>query len=200
MARNQELNERMKDERRGKILSEALKLFANKGLAATKISHICEAVGMSQGLMYHYFRSKEEIFTELIGSAFEKMTQSCFELENLEAEPLEKIERAFKALFEGFARSEEAAKYHLLIAQATASDAIPDEAKKIIKKNNKYPYEMMQRIIVEGQNNGTVKQQDPEEMSVFFWTTIKGIALHKASFGKSFKLPDVEIPMAMFKK
>ena len=66
MARNAEHNQKMRDERREKILYHALRLFAAKGLYATKITDIAAECRMSQGLLYHYFRSKEEIFTELI--------------------------------------------------------------------------------------------------------------------------------------
>ena len=61
MARNKDLNQKMKDERREQILSNALILFAAKGLSATKITDISAASGISQGLLYHYFESKEEI-------------------------------------------------------------------------------------------------------------------------------------------
>ncbi len=49
MARSEKVNQQMKEERKGRIQKEALKLFAIQGLSATKISHISKAAGMSQG-------------------------------------------------------------------------------------------------------------------------------------------------------
>ncbi|RYD06539.1 hypothetical protein N752_04215 [Desulforamulus aquiferis] len=134
MARNKELNQRMKDERREQILSKALMLYATKGLAATKITDISKAAGISQGLLYHYFKSKEEIFVELIGIAFARMNEACRWLERQTLSPKEKIELAIRELLKLLDQNEDAARYHLLIAQATASDSIPEEAKAIIKK------------------------------------------------------------------
>ena len=70
MGRGAKFNERVKEERRQRILETAVKLFAVNGLAATKISRIASDSGMSQGLMYHYYRSKEEIYVALIRHAF----------------------------------------------------------------------------------------------------------------------------------
>ena len=48
---------------------EAAALFAERGLGATKITDIAEAAGISQGLLYHYYPSKEAIYVELIRAA-----------------------------------------------------------------------------------------------------------------------------------
>jgi AcrR family transcriptional regulator len=63
--RNEEQNEMIKDERREQILSAALREFATRGFAATKISDIVARGRMSHGLVYHYFKSKEELLVSL---------------------------------------------------------------------------------------------------------------------------------------
>lgn len=198
MARNKELNQKMKDERREQILTNALILFAAKGLSATKITDISAAAGISQGLMYHYFRSKEEIFVELIRSAFEKMNTACIKLEKLPITPREKIILAIEKLIEGFAADKNTSYYYLLILQATVSEAIPDEAKEIINNQSGLPYEIIERILIEGQKDGSVKDYDARELAVVFWTTIKGLALNKAAHGERFKSPDPKIVINIF--
>jgi AcrR family transcriptional regulator len=47
--------------RRIEIARCATRLFAEKGYDATSILDICEAAGIGRGLLYHYFRTKEEI-------------------------------------------------------------------------------------------------------------------------------------------
>ena len=54
MVSRQEQRERRREE----ILRAALRLFVRKGYAGTKVGDIAEAVGMSTGLMFHYFESK----------------------------------------------------------------------------------------------------------------------------------------------
>ena len=113
---------------------------------------------MSQGLIYHYYKSKEEIYTEIIRDAFKRLNDAVTILKNMQLSPLEKIQKAAQGLLENLEKSDDSARYHYLIAQASVSDAIPDEAKKIIKKNRNYPYKVMEEIIREGQKQGTVKK------------------------------------------
>lgn len=198
MSRNKELNEKIKEERRQQILSNALMLFAQKGLAATKIIDIALASGISQGLMYHYYKSKEEIFIELIRIAYARMNAACRWLVGQPLSPREKIKLAIKELLKTLEQSKDASRYHLLIAQATASEAIPEEAKIIIKRENLFPYETIAQIITEGQRDGSFKKYDAEELAMVFWTSINGLAIYKAVHGDNFKAPDANILAGMF--
>jgi AcrR family transcriptional regulator len=53
-------------ERRLEIIDAALKVFAEKGFSNTTIKNISEAAGTSEGLMYHYFQSKEELLSAVL--------------------------------------------------------------------------------------------------------------------------------------
>lgn len=58
--------ELQKQERRNQLLDVARKLFAEKGLENTTIKDIADEAGVAQGLLYHYFRSKDEVFWAII--------------------------------------------------------------------------------------------------------------------------------------
>jgi AcrR family transcriptional regulator len=53
--------ERQAEERRNQLIDTALSLFAKKGFENTTIKDLSEAAGVAQGLVYHYFDSKEEL-------------------------------------------------------------------------------------------------------------------------------------------
>jgi AcrR family transcriptional regulator len=61
MPRTEEQYEKIRFEKREIIKQTALKLFAAKGYATTSISDIAQTAGISKGLMYNYFKSKEEV-------------------------------------------------------------------------------------------------------------------------------------------
>ncbi len=198
MPRNREQNEQMRSQRTEQILAASLRLFAKRGLSATKISDIAAETGMSQGLIYHYYSSKEEIYTEIIKDAFRRLNEAVTILKNMNLPPEEKIKKAFDGLLINLEKSDDSARYHYLVAQASVSDAIPEEAKKTIKENRDYPYQVIEEIIREGQELGTIKKYDAKEMAVIFWTTIKGLAFHKAVLENRFKAPSADILMEMF--
>ncbi len=56
----------MRSRSRKAILKAALTLFARKGYAETTTEDIAHAVGISKGLIYNYFPSKEKILEHLI--------------------------------------------------------------------------------------------------------------------------------------
>ena len=53
-------------ETRDRILQSSLRLFAEKGYAATGVAEICEATGVSKGAFYHHFSTKQAAFLELL--------------------------------------------------------------------------------------------------------------------------------------
>ena len=75
--------------------------------------------------------------------------------------PHEKITKAVTELITGLVTSQYAGNYYLLIATATASEIIPAEAREIIERESSIPYEVIARIIREGQRHGLEAQSYP---------------------------------------
>ena len=61
MPRTTEQNEQIRAETRAVIINSAMRLFAQKGYATTTTRNIAAEAGLSVGLMYHYFDSKERL-------------------------------------------------------------------------------------------------------------------------------------------
>lgn len=53
-------------ERREQLLDVALKLFGEVGVRGTTIKMLAEKAGVSQGLIYHYFESKEDLLRQVV--------------------------------------------------------------------------------------------------------------------------------------
>jgi AcrR family transcriptional regulator len=61
------------EETREKILDAATRLFARKGYEGTAVSDITEAVGISKGSFYLYFKDKREVFAGCIGRLADRL-------------------------------------------------------------------------------------------------------------------------------
>jgi len=48
-------------DRRRELLDAAVRVFARKGFRAARVGDIAEEAGVAHGLLYHYFRSKDEV-------------------------------------------------------------------------------------------------------------------------------------------
>lgn len=52
-------------DKRRQILDAAVRIFARQGFHATRVSDIADEAGVAYGLVYHYFRSKDDVLDEL---------------------------------------------------------------------------------------------------------------------------------------
>jgi len=59
---------RRKEERPQEITEAALAAFAEKGYAATRVDDVAIRAGVSKGLLYLYFKTKEELFKAVVRS------------------------------------------------------------------------------------------------------------------------------------
>jgi AcrR family transcriptional regulator len=62
------------EDRRKEILDAAMRLFYEKGFSHTSITDISQSIGISQGLCYRYFKSKDEIFESAVNEYAESIS------------------------------------------------------------------------------------------------------------------------------
>jgi NAD(P)-dependent dehydrogenase (short-subunit alcohol dehydrogenase family)/AcrR family transcriptional regulator len=92
-------NQELVEKRREQIVLAAIKLFAKKGFHRTTLRNLAEEAGLSQGNIYDYVGSKEDIFFLIhqfaAGSAMEAMTKALEQV----SDPLERLRRMVRAEF-----------------------------------------------------------------------------------------------------
>ena len=71
--------EEIRDEKRNLIMDVALEHFASDGYHNTTISQIARYAGISKGLLFHYFRNKQELYNYLENFVFQKMMDVILE-------------------------------------------------------------------------------------------------------------------------
>ena len=59
---------------RRRILDSALSEFAEKGYGGSSVNTICAAQGISKGIVYHYFESKDELYLACVSECFQRLT------------------------------------------------------------------------------------------------------------------------------
>src|SRR5579863_1538905 len=90
MPRSDHANEQIREEARATILRAARTVFMRQGSAAT-ISEIAKEAGVSQGLAYRYFPSKEALLTTLIKQAAESGGGFAARMQRIRGTPGERL-------------------------------------------------------------------------------------------------------------
>jgi len=71
--KTEEQFEKIRQSRKSLIMQAALELFANEGYHATSISKIAKKAGISKGLLYNYFESKEALIVAILDQGFAEL-------------------------------------------------------------------------------------------------------------------------------
>jgi AcrR family transcriptional regulator len=172
--RTEDANQKIRDERREQILEAALRVFAYKGLGATKISDIAAAAGISQGLIHHYFSSKEGVYSAVAERAM-LGGLGAFTFAGSEAQsPWDRLQAMCARMLEGLADEPE---YLIVVIQCLINEDIPSETQEMIVNHGRAMFSNLVQLIQAGQATGQVSAGNPHELATVFLATIQGLAL-----------------------
>jgi TetR/AcrR family transcriptional regulator, fatty acid metabolism regulator protein len=78
-------------DKRRVILDAAVRVFATRGFHHCRVSDVADEAGVAYGLVYHYFRSKEEILNTLFLERWQIMLDAIGEIDSRELPAREKL-------------------------------------------------------------------------------------------------------------
>jgi AcrR family transcriptional regulator len=173
--RGKELNEQMRADALAKITRAALEIFAEYGYYGTTMNQIMEASGLSKGLVYHYFPSKEKIFFHLIDSAIGISRNIWLEALNLPGTAWEKIERLSEHLIKT-AFTDEASLYSRIIFQGLIQGkGLPGLLEYIFQRATHFS--LLPPLIAEAQETGEAAPGDPGVLASSYFAMYQGYVL-----------------------
>jgi TetR/AcrR family transcriptional regulator, fatty acid metabolism regulator protein len=87
-------------DRRTELLDAAVRVFARKGFHGSRVGDIAEEAGVAHGLLYHYFRSKDEVLETIFGDSWERLAAETDRIET-SGLPLREQLRRFARIYLG---------------------------------------------------------------------------------------------------
>ena len=73
------------------LLRTAIDLFHRKGYSGTTIREVGTKAGVSNSLLYHYFKNKEEMLFQIIQSTSQDLLESLKEIDRKVEDPWERL-------------------------------------------------------------------------------------------------------------
>lgn len=161
------------DERRTQILDAALKVFAERGLHGTKMSMIAAEAGISQGLPYRYFGSKEELFTLLVQQSLDAARSAVANLSALPGTPRQRFLSLTRTML-----SDDHRLHFLLIQQAQAGDDVPAQVEHLVEQHStEEMFSHLLPIFTQGQRLGEFCEGDPQRLLLLYFSVVAGLML-----------------------
>jgi AcrR family transcriptional regulator len=149
------------EERKAEILNAAEKLFAAEGYERVSVNDIINAVGLSKGAFYYYFKSKEEVLDEIIEK---RISNGIKRAEEILTSPLSPLQKCAEIIFAQQFRGE---YEHILLAfQNEGSVGIRSRSAALKKYEIQYIIRLspfIGKIIEEGVEAGLFSTSFPVE-------------------------------------
>jgi TetR/AcrR family transcriptional regulator, fatty acid metabolism regulator protein len=79
-------------DRRRQILDAAVRVFARQGFHSCRVADIADEAGVAYGLVYHYFRSKDQVMNELFTERWSLLLAAIEEVDERDVSPREKLD------------------------------------------------------------------------------------------------------------
>ena len=159
--------------RRQQILECALEMIITGGFAAMTIRGIAEKLGISTGLFFNYFETKEQVYEELILIGLSGPA-AVLGMNADGVQPIELFERMTESIFEVLKLNVFNAKMFLLMGHAVRSQAEPEGVKKLLEGFD--PVTPLVEVVLKGQALGQIKKGDPLALILAYWGAVQGIS------------------------
>ena len=179
------------------ILLNALDVFARKGLEGAKIKDIAAKAGFSQGFVYNYFKSKDEIFIKIVDLAAEGAGATVEKAAKLPGSAYERIYWLAEALLSPDSIAMQ--HWRLIMLQAATLENIPEEAKRVSKEKMKKPFQHLIPLIVEGQKDGDIVAADPFMLAITFFSMIQGLGITRMQGSREMPFPTIDMVLSFLR-
>lgn len=87
-----------KDDRKQQIIEAAVAVFAKQGYYKTTTAHIANAVGVTQPYVFHFFKTKEELFIAVLQQSVQRIADIFREVEAPAENLVDQMGKAFYRL------------------------------------------------------------------------------------------------------
>ena len=164
------------------IAQSALELFAYHGFHRTSIEQIAKKAGVSKGLIYNYFATKDDLLRHIVESAIEVGENLMHEADHQLTDPAAKILRIMDDLFELLKKN---TNYWKLLMMLSMQQEIAKKFEAVINQH------AMKSV---GQLAGLLEQlgvQNHEMEALSLAAMFDGMTLHYIYMGDQYPLDEV---------
>ncbi|MFK0521846.1 TetR/AcrR family transcriptional regulator [Paenibacillus illinoisensis] len=201
MPRSKEQFEEMRKATKRKIHASAMRLFVHQGYGSTNVQDIADTAGISIGLLYRHYKTKEELFRELVTYAVEGLKRNITFFNQSDYSPKELIAQFVDEVYSDLSHGEDLAHLLILINQSLLAGAGTNskQYEEILHVNSQLMYSTIQ-LIRKGQQLGDFRSGDAQEMAIFLYASIQGLAEMKILLKSGFTVPSPSIITAFLMK
>jgi TetR/AcrR family transcriptional regulator, fatty acid metabolism regulator protein len=164
-------NEKLAAEKRRLILDAAVRVFAQQGFNRCRVSDIADEAGVAYGLVYHYFRSKDEVLDTLFLERWNVMLDVIRDLDGQDLTAREKLYAIASFIIDSYRHDPDLMKVIIVEVTRAANSFGQTHLEKITEA-----YELIAGIVARAQDDGTFKDTvTPRFAALAFYGAIEQV-------------------------
>jgi TetR/AcrR family fatty acid metabolism transcriptional regulator len=156
-------------DKRRQILDAAIRVFARQGFHATRVSDIADEAGVAYGLVYHYFKSKDEVLNELFSARWSLLLTAIEEADREGASARAKLEAVAGFIVDSYRHDPELMKV-IIVEVTRAANSFGRTHLPEIRR----AYDSIAKIVADGQEAGVFRRDiDATFASMSFYGAVE---------------------------
>jgi TetR/AcrR family fatty acid metabolism transcriptional regulator len=157
-------------DKRRQILDAAIRVFARQGFHSTRVADIADEAGVAYGLVYHYFKSKEEVLNQLFSERWSLLLAAIEEADRSAGlTPRAKLEAVAGFIVDSYRHDPELMKV-IIVEVTRAANSFGRTHLPEIRR----AYDSIAKIVADGQRSGAFRRDiDPIFASMSFYGAIE---------------------------
>jgi TetR/AcrR family transcriptional regulator, fatty acid metabolism regulator protein len=158
-------------DKRRVILDAAVRVFARQGFNGCRVSDIADEAGVAYGLVYHYFRSKDEVLDTLFLERWDVMLQVIRDLDAQDVAPRDKLYAITSFIVDSYRHDPELMKVIIVEVTRAANSFGRTHLDRI-----REAYGLIAGIVAKAQDEGTFKRSvTPQFAAMAFYGAIEQV-------------------------
>ena len=158
-------------EKRRLILDAAVRVFARQGFNGCRVSDIADEAGVAYGLVYHYFRSKDQVLDTLFLERWNVLLEVIREVDHQDLRPRDKLHQITSFIVESYRHYPDLMKVIIVEVTRAATSFGQTHLGKI-----REAYELLAEIVAKAQEQGTFKSTvTPQFAAMAFYGAIEQV-------------------------
>jgi AcrR family transcriptional regulator len=156
-------------DKRRQILDAAVRVFARQGFHATRVSDIADEAGVAYGLVYHYFKSKDEVLNELFAERWSLLLAAIEETDRAGGPHRARLAAVASFIIDSYRHDPELMKV-IIVEVTRAANSFGQTHLPEIRS----AYQSIAKIVAEGQEAGAFRRDiDPMFASMAFYGAVE---------------------------
>jgi TetR/AcrR family fatty acid metabolism transcriptional regulator len=165
-------------DKRARILEAAIHVFARHGYHGARVSDIAREAGIAYGLVYHYFRNKEEILASVFEERWSAFVRVVEAIASGPKSAHEKLEAVASIILNAFRVRPDWVKVLVLEIQRSSRFADPERIRAVGRL-----FEQVARIVRAGQEAGELRRDVDPQVACFVFLGALDLAITSLVLG-----------------